>query len=93
MSLGKRLKHWERNWRHSFNVDPRIAGNERRAKIYNDWFDHAILRRVWTNFFQIAPGVYRSNQPTHKRFEKIKGMGITHGLKLRGEGIVAAHLT
>ncbi|GAA6208411.1 dual specificity protein phosphatase family protein [Cognatishimia sp. WU-CL00825] len=93
MSLGKRLKHWERNWRHSFNVDPRIAGNERRAQIYNDWFDHAILRRVWTNFFQIAPGVYRSNQPTHRRFEKIKSMGITHVLNLRGQGTGAAHLT
>ena len=93
MSLSKRLKDWERNLRNSYNVDPRIPGNERRAQIYNDWFDHAILRRVWTNFYEIAPGVYRSNQPTHERFEKIKAMGIKHVLNLRGATQSAHYLT
>ncbi len=85
MSLSARLKNWERELRNHYNVDPRKPENERRARIYNDWFDHAILRRVWTNFYEIAPGVFRSNQPTHKRFVKIKDKGISHVLNLRGE--------
>lgn len=84
MALAKRAKEWERNLRKSYNVDLSTPENRRRAAIYNDWFDHAILRRVWTNFDEVAPGVYRSNQPTHARFEQLKARGITTILNLRG---------
>ena len=92
MSLRKKLKDWERDLRASYNVDLSTPENRRRAEIYNKWFDHAILRGIWTNFFQIAPGAYRSNHPTHERFVKMKEMGIKSVLNLRGAGGAAHYL-
>lgn len=48
-------------------------------------FDHAVLRIFWTNFWRVSKGVYRSNQPTHRRFEKYATMGIKTVINLRGE--------
>lgn len=92
MSLFKRAADWERRLRTSYNTDLSTPENRRRAHIYNLWFDHAILRKVWTNFFEVAPGVYRSNQPTHERFVKLKRMGIKTILNLRGSGEAAPYL-
>lgn len=92
MSLFKRIADWERRLRASYNTDLSTPENRRRAHIYNLWFDHAVLRKVWTNFFPVAPGVYRSNQPTHKRFVKLKAMGIKSILNLRGAGGAAHYL-
>lgn len=92
MSLLTRFTVWEKNLRASYNVDLSTPENRRRAHIYNLWFDHAILRKVWTNFFEIAPGVYRSNQPTHERFVKLKEMGIKSVLNLRGAAGAAHYL-
>ena len=89
MTLFNRLIAWERNLREHYNTDLSTPENRRRANIYNLWFDHAVLRILWTNFHQIAPGVYRSNQPTHARFKKLKAMGIKTVLNLRGEGPTA----
>ncbi len=56
----------------------------RRAMLHYNLLDHAILRHHWTNMDEIAPGVWRSNQPTHARFIEIKAMGIRSVLNLRG---------
>jgi len=93
MSLIARIQEWERNLRASYNVDLSTPENRRRAHIYNLWFDHAVLRTIWTNFYPVAPGVYRSNHPTHARFEKMKAMGIKSVLNLRGAGGAAHYLT
>lgn len=92
MNLFKRIADWEKDLRASYNVDLSTPENRRRAHIYNLWFDHAILRKVWTNFFAVAPGVYRSNQPTHERFVKLKAMGIRSILNLRGSAGAAHYL-
>ncbi|MHC9236469.1 tyrosine-protein phosphatase [Pseudooceanicola sp. 502str34] len=88
-----RLQRWEKELRRSYNTDLSTPENRRRAEIYNLWFDHAVLRCVWTNFFQISPGVWRSNHPTRKRFAKMKAMGIRTVLNLRGSGTQAHYLT
>ncbi len=93
MGLADRIRNMERDVRAYFNVDPTIPGNQRRARIYNLYFDHAILRGVWTNEQEIAPGVYRSNHPTHERFEKMRERGIVSVLNLRGESVSAHYLT
>lgn len=85
MKIIKRITDWERALRASYNTDLSTPENRRRARIYNLWFDHEILRTVWTNFFQIAPGVFRSNHPTLKRFSKMKEAGINTVLNLRGD--------
>jgi protein tyrosine/serine phosphatase len=53
--------------------------------------DHGILRYWWTNLYQIAPGVYRSNHPPHSRLARYKHMGIKTILNLRGTPKAACH--
>lgn len=86
------LTKWEKNLRASYNTDLSTPENRRRAHIYNMWFDHAVLRKIWTNFFEVAPGVYRSNQPTHERFEALKEKGFKSVLNLRGAAGAAHYL-
>ncbi len=93
MKLFKRISDWERDLRASYNTDLSTPDNRRRAHIYNLWFDHSILRGIWTNFFEIAPGVYRSNHPTAKRFAKMKAQGMKSVLNLRGSHGAAHYLT
>ncbi len=90
--LIKRIGDWERETRAYYNTDLSTPENCRRAHIYNLWFDHAVLRKFWTNFYPVAPGVYRSNQPTHERFVKLKAMGIRSVLNLRGAAGAAHYL-
>jgi protein tyrosine/serine phosphatase len=93
MGLVKRISGWERRLRASYNTDLSTPENRRRAQIYNLWFDHAILRMVWTNQFELAPGVWRSNQPTHARLVRLKAMGVRTILNLRGAAGAAHYLT
>ncbi len=92
MGLLKRITDWERRVRASYNCDLSTPENRRRAQIYNLWFDHAVLRKFWTNMHPVAAGVYRSNQPTHARFVKLKSMGIRSIINLRGKGPAAHYL-
>lgn len=62
------------------------AEGRRRALMSYLLLDHAILRYWWTNFHLVSPGVFRSNQPTHGRFEKMAKLGIRTVINLRGEG-------
>ena len=63
--------------------DLSAPGQRRRAFWAYQFMDHAILRHVWSNFDQIAPGVYRSNQPGHWRLKRYRAMGIKTVLYLR----------
>ncbi len=65
---------------------PGIAtpGQRRRSMIFYLWVDHGILRYLWTNFYPVAPGVWRSNQPHHARLARWKAEGIRTIVNLRG---------
>lgn len=56
----------------------------RRALRFMRWFDHGILRSVWHNQHQIAPGVWRSNYPDPSRIARLADMGIVNIITLRG---------
>lgn len=48
--------------------------------------DHAFLRAWWTNLDQIAPGVWRANQPSPKRLQHYRDtLGLKSVLNLRGK--------
>lgn len=70
-------------------TDPRERAEAHR---YLLWNDHGILRTFWTNFGQVAPDVYRSNHPTHQRFQSYKSRGIKAVLNLRGAARRAPYL-
>lgn len=84
----RNLKTWldkkEQAYRQSFGRD--IVDPEERKRSYRhyNWLDHGILRYRWHNFAEVAPGVYRSNQPHHERFVAYADMGVKAVLNLRG---------
>jgi protein tyrosine phosphatase (PTP) superfamily phosphohydrolase (DUF442 family) len=80
------FKDWERRLQQAYKADLSTPDNRRRARIYNRWLDHGILRIWWTNQFEIAPGVWRSNHPPPERFAAIKALGVRDVLSLRGIG-------
>ena len=79
-----RLHDIERRISRSFGTDIATPAGRRAAKWHFYLSDHAILRGLWTNQFQIAPGVWRSNQPSQARLRRIQAMGIRTVLNLRG---------
>jgi protein tyrosine phosphatase (PTP) superfamily phosphohydrolase (DUF442 family) len=82
--LAQIFKGWERRLQRAYARDLSSPANRRRALIWNRWLDHGILRVWWTNQFQIAPGIWRSNHPGTDRFATIKAQGIDTVLTLRG---------
>lgn len=82
--LGRYLDEKERAFRRSFSHDIIDPKQRRKSKWFVDWVDHGVLRKPWHNFSQVAPGVYRSNQPDHRRFAAYQQMGIRTILNLRG---------
>lgn len=83
--LWTKLDNAERKLRRSFGMDISTPSERRWSKLHYHLFDHAFLRILWTNFYPLAPDVWRSNQPTHKRFVKYADMGIKTVINLRGE--------
>ncbi len=79
-----RLKEWERTLRPQQLSSFASPQDRALARRYEMWLDHGFLRRVWHNFFQVAPGVFRSNQPDARRLARWKAQGIDTVLCLRG---------
>lgn len=90
--LSKSLSDWERSLRYSFGSDITDPVARRKSKLHYNLFDHAFLRVLWTNFFPVSDGVWRSNQPTHRRFIKYRDMGIKSVINLRGTDPYAHYL-
>ena len=82
--LAQIFKGWEQRLQRHYHADLSSPDNRRRALIWNRWLDHGILRVLWTNQFEIAPGVWRSNHPGQSRFAALRAMGIHTVLTLRG---------
>lgn len=80
----KALDEKERALRNSFGHDITDPVERKKSYWHMRWLDHGILRTFWHNFDQVAEGVYRANQPDHKRFAKYAAMGIKTVLNLRG---------
>jgi len=55
-----------------------------RDRLHNFWIDQGVVRLVWKNTAEISPGVFRSNQPDHKRLEALQEQGLRSVLYLRG---------
>ena len=82
--LAQIFKGWEQRLQRHYHADLSSPDNRRRALIWNRWLDHGILRVLWTNQFEIAPGVWRSNHPPQSRFARLRAAGVRTVLTLRG---------
>lgn len=79
-----RLRRWEREFHASFDGEIVSDEDRRRSLRYVAWIDHGILRALWHNFHEVAPGVFRSNHPDHARLERYASLGIGNILTFRG---------
>ncbi len=83
--LFTRIHQAERRLMRSFGTDISTPRGRLGAWVHFQLFDHGLLRILWTNQEQIAPGVWRSNQPSPRRLRRLKAKGIRTILNLRGE--------
>lgn len=83
MSLRARVRTAKLRWAASArDLDNRAA--KKRAVWYLLFFDHGILRSVWRNFAEIAPGVFRANHPSPEMMVRYMRRGIRTIVNLRG---------
>ena len=91
------LKDWlhdlQRRLTARFGNDISTPDARRAAWWHFQLMDHAFLRVFWTNLHQIAPGVWRSNQPSpgRLRYWHVK-LGLRSVLNLRGESLQGFYL-
>jgi len=82
--IARTVKSWEVALRTSWGDDISTPALRRQALWHFHVFDHAWLRKVWTNFAEVAPGVFRSNQPDHARLCRMREFGMRTIINLRG---------
>jgi len=85
--IHQRLKDWQDRLSARFGSDISTPDARRAAKWHFQLSDHAFLRVWWTNLAEIAPGVWRSNQPSPERLARHAADGFRTIINLRG----AAH--
>ena len=83
-SVFKRLKKARKDWTRSLGEDIETPSGRRLAWVHFNLIDHAYLRHLWTNRYEIAPGVFRSNQPGPARVRAEARRGIRTIISLRG---------
>lgn len=79
-----RLHEAEKRLSSSYGKDISTPQGRRQAWWHYQLADHGFLRTLWTNLDEIAPGVWRSNQPSPARLKRYREMGIRTILNLRG---------
>ena len=78
------LKRWQRRWKDGWTHDLEAPGARRNAHIDMWVFDHGLLRLGWRNLHEVAPGVWRGNQPGPRQIRRMAEHGLRSILNLRG---------
>lgn len=68
----------------AIGTDISTPNARRAARWHFQLMDHAFLRIWWKNLGQIAPGVWRSNQPAVADLERMAAQGLKTVINLRG---------
>jgi protein tyrosine phosphatase (PTP) superfamily phosphohydrolase (DUF442 family) len=87
----EKIRRWERSFHESFQGEIASEADRRRTERYVAWIDHGILRALWHNYHEVAPGVFRSNHPDRKRLERYAALGIRRVLTFRGNLLKPFH--
>ena len=83
-TLKKKFESYDQKWRKSFEPWEPSANNLVSAQKHAFWIDHEFLRILYHNTAEVAPGVYRANQPSPERIKIWKKRGIKTIINLRG---------
>ncbi|MGH1355457.1 MAG: fused DSP-PTPase phosphatase/NAD kinase-like protein [Thalassovita sp.] len=84
MRIVKWFYHKDPELRAQVENIPDTPEGAKLARFYMRWIDHEVLRHVWTNLYEVAPGVWRGNHPTPKRWHWLHDQGIRTVLNFRG---------
>ena len=90
--LKNKFNNFDLEWRKSLE---RFDGSKKQydsAKRHAFWMDHEILRALFLNQSKVAPGVYRSNQPSPSRIKTWAKKGIKTIINLRGASNQGSYL-
>lgn len=79
------IRRFEARLRDRYGSDISTPAARRAAWWHFQLLDHAFLRVWWTNFYEVAEGVYRSNQPSPARLGRYRDLGIRSVINLRGD--------
>jgi protein tyrosine phosphatase (PTP) superfamily phosphohydrolase (DUF442 family) len=66
------------------SITPDIGRARLGAMLRRLFADHGIVRLVWKNRFEVAPGVWRCNQPAHADLTRMAAAGLCTVINLRG---------
>ena len=84
-TLKDRLEGWRRSLTARIGGDISTGPARRAARVHYQLMDHGFLRVLWRNLYQIAPQVYRSNQPSDRQLTSLhKRVGLRSVLNMRG---------
>lgn len=83
--LKRPLRVWHRRWKDGWLAKPGTEEAARGARIDMLVFDHGLVRFVWRNLHEIAPGVWRGSQPDPGMIRRLAARGLRTILNLRGE--------
>ncbi len=90
--LSNRIKTLERSLAANYGTDISTPKGRRQAFWHYHLLDHGVLRTFWTNTFEVAPGVWRSNQPSARRLRWFAQKGVRTVLNLRGANVMSPYL-
>lgn len=91
-TLFAKIKAKERAWKSGFGTDISTPEGRRAARRHNNWVDHAFLRRILPNRYQLSEDAWRSNQPDPVHFPRLSEIGIKSIINLRGPDIYSYYL-
>lgn len=78
------IRRWQRRWKDSWSGRLDSPRARRDATIDMLVFDHGLVRTLWRNEAEVAPGVWRSNQPDPRAIRRLAARGLRAILNLRG---------
>ena len=79
------IRRARRRFRNGFTGRIVTSQDRRRARRFALWADEGVLRLFWTNFDQVAPGVFRANHGSPARIRRYARMELRTIVNLRGE--------
>lgn len=92
-ALKRRMLAWQQRIAATYGTSIATPEARRAAWWHFQLMDHAFLRGVWTNLDQVAPGVWRSNQPSPQRLRQYRArLGLKSVINLRGSGAQGFYL-
>lgn len=87
-----RLRARRAEWRARWSADLDAPGARRAARYDMNVLDHGFIRRFWKNRSEIAPGIWRGNQPSPEDVAELARMGIRTIINFRGRNQWGSYL-